>query len=39
VAVLRLRDLMSHLESAGDRAVLQTVRAYRDQYGIAGRAG
>jgi orotate phosphoribosyltransferase len=39
VAVLRLRDLMAHLESAGDRAVLQTVRAYRDQYGIAGRAG
>ena len=39
VAVLRLRDLMAHLESAGDRAVLQTVRAYRDQYGVAGGAG
>lgn len=39
VAVLRLRDLMAHLESAGDRAVLQTVRAYRDQYGVTGTVG
>jgi orotate phosphoribosyltransferase len=39
VAVLRLRDLLAHLESAGDRAVLQTVRAYRDQYGVAGAVG
>ena len=34
IAVLRLRDLMAHLEAAGDRAVLQTVQAYRDQYGV-----
>jgi orotate phosphoribosyltransferase len=39
VAVLRLRDLLAHLESAGDRAVLQTVRAYRDQYGVASAVG
>ncbi|HXW10538.1 MAG TPA: orotate phosphoribosyltransferase [Steroidobacteraceae bacterium] len=39
VAVLRLSDLLAHLESAGDRAVLQTVRAYRDQYGVAGAVG
>jgi orotate phosphoribosyltransferase len=34
VAVLRLRDLTAHLEAVGDQAVLQAVRAYRDQYGI-----
>ncbi|MGI9245540.1 MAG: orotate phosphoribosyltransferase [Steroidobacteraceae bacterium] len=34
VAVLRLRDLMAHLESVGDQGVLQAVRAYRDQYGV-----
>jgi orotate phosphoribosyltransferase len=34
VAVLRLRDLMAHLEAAGDLGVLQAVRAYRDQYGV-----
>jgi len=34
IAVLRLRDLMAHLEATGDRAVLQTVQAYRDQYGV-----
>ena len=34
ISVLRLRDLMAHLEAAGDRAVLQSVRAYRDQYGV-----
>ena len=39
VAVLRLRDLLAHLESTGDRALLQTVRAYRDQYGVAEAAG
>ena len=39
VAVLRLRDLLEHLESAGDRTVLQAVRAYRDQYGVAGAVG
>jgi orotate phosphoribosyltransferase len=34
IAVLRLRDLLAHLETAGDPAVLQSVRAYRDQYGV-----
>ncbi|HET7202087.1 MAG TPA: orotate phosphoribosyltransferase [Steroidobacteraceae bacterium] len=34
VAVLRLRDLTAHLEATGDQAVLQAVRAYRDQYGV-----
>ena len=34
ISVLRLRDLMTHLEAVGDSAVLQTVRAYRDQYGV-----
>jgi orotate phosphoribosyltransferase len=34
IAVLRLRDLMSHLEATGDSAVLQAVRAYREQYGV-----
>jgi orotate phosphoribosyltransferase len=34
VSVLRLRDLMAHLEAAGDAATLSAVRAYRDQYGV-----
>jgi orotate phosphoribosyltransferase len=34
IAVLRLRDLLAHLEAAGDPVVLQSVRAYRDQYGV-----
>ena len=34
IAVLRLRDLMAHLEATGDSAVLAAVRAYRDQYGV-----
>ena len=34
ISVLRLRDLMAHLETTGDGAVLQSVRAYRDQYGV-----
>ena len=33
-AILRLRDLMVHLEAAGERAVLDAVRAYRDRYGV-----
>ena len=33
IAVLRLRDLMAHLEDVGEGAVLQAVRAYRDRYG------
>jgi orotate phosphoribosyltransferase len=34
VSVLRLRDLLAHLESAGDGARFQAVQAYRDRYGI-----
>ena len=34
VSVLRLRDLMVHLETAGEQAVLDAVRAYRDRYGV-----
>ncbi len=34
VSVLRLRDLMAHLEAAGDAATLAAVRAYRDRYGV-----
>ena len=34
ISVLRLRDLMAHLEATGDSVVLQSVRAYRDQYGV-----
>jgi len=34
VSVLRLRDLLAHLEAAGDAAVLGAVRAYRDRYGV-----
>ena len=34
VSVLRLRDLMAHLEAAGDATTLSAVRAYRDQYGV-----
>ena len=34
VSVIRLRDLLEHLEAAGDSAVLGAVRAYRDRYGV-----
>jgi len=34
VSVLRLRDLLEHLEAAGDPAVLGAVRTYRDRYGV-----
>jgi orotate phosphoribosyltransferase len=34
VSVLRLRDLMDHLESVGEQAILDRVRAYRDRYGV-----
>jgi orotate phosphoribosyltransferase len=34
VAVLRLRDLMAHLEATGETAILGSVRAYRDRYGV-----
>ena len=33
VSVLRLRDLMTHLEAAGERSTLEAVRAYRALYG------
>jgi len=34
VSVLRLRDLVDHLESVGERAILEAVRAYRNRYGV-----
>jgi orotate phosphoribosyltransferase len=34
VAVLRLRDLLTHLEASGEAAILASVRAYRDRYGV-----
>ena len=34
VSVLRLRDLMAHLEAVGNAVVLQAVRDYRDRYGV-----
>jgi len=34
VSVLRLRDLAEHLESSGDTAFLEAVRAYRNRYGV-----
>ena len=34
ISVLRLRDLLAHLEAAGDSVALPSVRAYRDQYGV-----
>jgi len=34
VSVLRLRDLMAHLEATGEAAILARVRAYRDRYGV-----
>jgi orotate phosphoribosyltransferase len=34
LSVLRLRDLMAHLEATGEQAVLDAVRAYRDRYGV-----
>ena len=34
ISVLRLRDLMAHLEAAGDTGTLAAVRAYRDRYGV-----
>ena len=33
VPVLRLKDLMTHLEGTGEGAILASVRAYRDRYG------
>jgi orotate phosphoribosyltransferase len=34
VAVLRLRDLLAHLEATGETAILASVRSYRDRYGV-----
>jgi len=34
VSVLRLRDLLAHLETSGDAARFEAVRAYRDRYGV-----
>ena len=34
VSVLRLRDLLAHLETAGETAAFEAVRAYRDRYGV-----
>jgi orotate phosphoribosyltransferase len=34
VSVLRLRDLVEHLESAGDKDFLEAVRTYRNRYGV-----
>jgi orotate phosphoribosyltransferase len=34
VSVLRLRDLMDHLQATGEAATLAAVRAYRDRYGV-----
>jgi orotate phosphoribosyltransferase len=34
VSVLRLRDLIEHLESAGDKNFLEAVRGYRNRYGV-----
>jgi orotate phosphoribosyltransferase len=34
VSVLRLRDLLAHLETAGDTGVFAAVQAYRDRYGV-----
>jgi hypothetical protein len=34
ISVLRLRDLMAHLEAAGDATVLAAVQVYRDRYGV-----
>ena len=34
IAVLRLRDLIIHLEETGDGEILKSVRAYRERYGV-----
>jgi orotate phosphoribosyltransferase len=34
ISVIRLRDLMTHLESAGEAATLAAVSAYRERYGV-----
>jgi len=39
IAVLRLRDLLAHLERSGEAATLGAVRAYRERYGTASGSG
>ena len=39
IAVLRLRDLLAHLERSGEAATLGAVRAYRERYGTAPGSG
>jgi orotate phosphoribosyltransferase len=39
VAVLRLRDLLAHLERSGEAATLGAVRAYRERYGTRSGSG
>ncbi len=34
VSVLRLKDLLEHLEGTGEAEVLESVRSYRDRYGV-----
>jgi len=34
VSVLRLRDLLAHLEAAGETDAFEAVRSYRDRYGV-----
>jgi orotate phosphoribosyltransferase len=34
VSVLRLRDLLAHLEASGETSAFDAVRAYRDRYGV-----
>ena len=34
VSVLRLRDLLEHLEGTGEAEILESVRSYRDRYGV-----
>jgi orotate phosphoribosyltransferase len=34
VSVLRLRDLLAHLEASGETSAFDSVRAYRDRYGV-----
>ena len=34
VSVLRLKDLLEHLEGTGQAELLESVRGYRDRYGV-----
>jgi hypothetical protein len=39
IAVLRLRDLLAHLERNGESVTLGAVRAYRERYGTTPAGG